>query len=85
VRQVAATSRRPTRWWPPLANAPPLLPTGAVDVEITADNAYSFGHGDAAGITHFTQGARALTAGPAAKFCSLTNETSRFTKPYGFS
>jgi hypothetical protein len=32
-------------------------------VVITADNAYSFGYGDANGITHFTQGTRALTAG----------------------
>jgi hypothetical protein len=42
---------------------PPQMPTGPVDVVITADNAYSFGYGDAAGISHFTQGARALTAG----------------------
>lgn len=37
--------------------------TGPVHVVITADNAYSFGYGDAAGITHFTQGQRAQTAG----------------------
>lgn len=30
-----------------------------VDVTITADNAYSFGYGDAGGIVHFTQGTRA--------------------------
>jgi hypothetical protein len=34
-----------------------------VDVVITADNAYSFGYGDVNGITHFTQGSRAQTAG----------------------
>jgi hypothetical protein len=34
-----------------------------VDVVITADNAYSFGYGDVNGITHFTQGTRAKTAG----------------------
>lgn len=38
-------------------------PTTDVDVVITADNAYSFGYGDASGITHFTQGTRAQTAG----------------------
>jgi hypothetical protein len=37
--------------------------SGPVHVVITADNAYSFGYGDAASITHFTQGTRALTAG----------------------
>ena len=37
--------------------------TGPVHVVITADNAYSFGYGDAASITHFTQGTRATTAG----------------------
>jgi hypothetical protein len=36
---------------------------GPVDVVITADNAYSFGYGDAGEITHFMQGARAQTAG----------------------
>lgn len=39
---------------------PPLVD---VDVVITADNAYSFGYGDANGITNFTQGTRAQTAG----------------------
>jgi hypothetical protein len=34
-----------------------------VDVVITADNAYSFGYGDVNGITNFTQGSRAQTAG----------------------
>jgi len=38
-------------------------PTSDVQVVITADNAYSFGYGDVAGITHFTQGQRAQTAG----------------------
>ena len=37
--------------------------SGPVHVVITADNAYSFGYGDASGITHFTQGQRAQTAG----------------------
>lgn len=34
-----------------------------MDVVITADNAYSFGYGDVNGITNFTQGSRAQTAG----------------------
>lgn len=34
-----------------------------VEVVITADNAYSFGYGDVNGITNFTQGTRAQTAG----------------------
>jgi hypothetical protein len=38
-------------------------PGGDVSVVITADNAYSFGYGDGNGITHFTQGQRAQTAG----------------------
>ena len=38
-------------------------PTTDVQVVITADNAYSFGYGDVAGITHFTQGQRAQSAG----------------------
>ncbi len=37
--------------------------SGPVNVVITADNAYSFGYGTAGGITHFTQGRRAQTAG----------------------
>lgn len=37
--------------------------SGPVDVVITADNAYSFGYGTSASITHFTQGQRAQTAG----------------------
>jgi hypothetical protein len=41
----------------------PVLPAGPVTVVITADNAYSFGYGDAASITNFTQGTRALSAG----------------------
>jgi hypothetical protein len=48
-----------------------IIPSGSggnvaavdVDVVITADNAYSFGYGDVNGITHFTQGTRAQTAG----------------------
>jgi hypothetical protein len=55
----------------PQADAPPqqvmvdapVVASGPVHVVITADNAYSFGYGDAASITHFTQGTRALTAG----------------------
>lgn len=39
------------------------VPAVDVDVVLTADNAYSFGYGDANGITHFTQGSRAQTAG----------------------
>jgi hypothetical protein len=39
------------------------IPAVDVDVVITADNAYSFGYGDANGITNFTQGTRAQTAG----------------------
>jgi hypothetical protein len=38
-------------------------PAVDVDVVITADNAYSFGYGDVNGITNFTQGTRAQTAG----------------------
>ena len=38
-------------------------PAVDVNVVITADNAYSFGYGDVNGITHFTQGTRAQTAG----------------------
>ena len=46
----------------PLIDAAPVA-TGPVHVVITADNAYSFGYGDASGISHFTQGQRAQTAG----------------------
>ncbi len=45
-----------------LTDAAPVA-TGPVHIVITADNAYSFGYGDAAGVTHFTQGQRAQTAG----------------------
>lgn len=38
-------------------------PATDVQVVITADNAYSFGYGDVAGIAHFTQGQRAQSAG----------------------
>jgi hypothetical protein len=38
-------------------------PTSDVQVVITADNAYSFGYGNSAGISHFTQGTRAQSAG----------------------
>jgi hypothetical protein len=38
-------------------------PATDVEVVITADNAYSFGYGDVAGISHFTQGQRAQSAG----------------------
>ncbi len=37
--------------------------SGPVHVVITADNAYSFGYGDINGVTNFTQGTRAHTAG----------------------
>ncbi len=40
-----------------------IEPATDVQVVITADNAYSFGYGDLAGITHFTQGTRAQSAG----------------------
>lgn len=46
----------------PIVDARPAV-SGPVNVVITADNAYSFGYGNAAGITHFTQGQRAQTAG----------------------
>ena len=49
----------PTTTMPPVDAAA----SGPVDVVITADNAYSFGYGDIAGVTHFTQGTRALSAG----------------------
>lgn len=38
-------------------------PATDVEVVITADNAYSFGYGDVAGISNFTQGQRAQSAG----------------------
>jgi hypothetical protein len=38
-------------------------PATDVQVVITADNAYSFGYGDIAGISHYTQGTRAQSAG----------------------
>lgn len=38
-------------------------PATDVQVVITADNAYSFGYGDVSGISHFTQGQRAQSAG----------------------
>lgn len=44
-------------------DSPDAPPPPDVDVVITADNAYSFGYGDEAGITHYTQGTRAVTAG----------------------
>ena len=43
-------------------DAAPIV-SGPVNVVITADNAYSFGYGNAGGITNFTQGQRAQTAG----------------------
>jgi hypothetical protein len=46
-----------------IPDAPPPMASGPVHVVITADNAYSFGYGDANAITHFTQGTRAQTAG----------------------
>ncbi len=39
------------------------VPTTDVNVVITADNAYSFGYGDVSGISHYTQGTRAQSAG----------------------
>jgi len=43
-------------------DSPPQA-TGPVDVVITADNAYSFGYGNASAITTFVQGTRAQSAG----------------------
>ncbi|MEP7123178.1 MAG: hypothetical protein ABJE95_19780 [Byssovorax sp.] len=40
-----------------------IEPSTDVQVVLTADNAYSFGYGDVAGITHFIQGSRAQSAG----------------------
>lgn len=42
----------------PTIDAPPV-PSGPVNVVITADNAYSFGYGTVSAIEHFTQGVRA--------------------------
>ncbi|CAN5216805.1 hypothetical protein BH11MYX1_BH11MYX1_28530 [soil metagenome] len=36
----------------------PPLPSGPVNIVITADNAYSFGYGDVDSIQHFTQGTK---------------------------
>jgi hypothetical protein len=44
-------------------DSPDAPPPPPVTVTITADNAYSFGYGDAAGIATYIQGTRAQTAG----------------------
>ena len=55
-------------------------PPPDVEVVITADNAYSFGYGDVAGITHFTQGTRAQTAGQIFN-CPLGEGPEAYTVP----
>ncbi len=44
-------------------DSPDAPPPPDVTVTITADNAYSFGYGDAASVTTYIQGSRAQTAG----------------------
>lgn len=44
-------------------DSPDAPPPPDVHVVITADNAYSFGYGDVAGIATYVQGTRAVTAG----------------------
>ncbi len=44
-------------------DSPDAPPPPDVNVTITADNAYSFGYGDVAGVTTYIQGSRAQTAG----------------------
>lgn len=58
-------------------DAPPLPD---VEVVITADNAYSFGYGDEAGITNYTQGTRAQTAGQIFN-CPLGEGPEAYTVP----
>jgi hypothetical protein len=62
-----------------VVDAPPLV-SGPVDVVITADNAYSFGYGTSAAITHFTQGQRAQTAGQIFN-CPIGNGPENYTIP----
>lgn len=64
---------------PPIVDATPVA-AGPVRVVITADNAYSFGYGDAAGITHFTQGTRAQTAGEIFN-CPIGNGPEQYDIP----
>jgi hypothetical protein len=64
-KHAAAVDGGDTPDAPTTTTTPPVdsAASGPVDVVITADNAYSFGYGDIAGVTHFTQGTRALTSG----------------------
>jgi hypothetical protein len=55
------------------------LPSGPVNVVITADNAYSFGYGDASSIVHFTQGTK--SDGPAIFDCPLGNGPEAYVVP----
>jgi hypothetical protein len=59
-------------------DAPPL-PSGPVNVVITADNAYSFGYGDIDSIQHFTQGTK--SDGPAIFDCPLGNGPEAYVVP----
>ncbi len=71
VAACGPTSNRPADATTAVDGAAPDVATaqdaavasGPVHVVITADNAYSFGYGDSASITNFTQGTRAQTAG----------------------
>ncbi len=57
----------------------PPLPSGPVNVVITADNAYSFGYGDVNSIEHFTQGTR--SDGDAIFKCPLGNGPEAYVVP----
>lgn len=58
---AAAIDARPIDATP--IDSPDAPPPPDVTVTITADNAYSFGYGDASGIATYIQGSRAQTAG----------------------
>lgn len=58
---AAAIDARPIDGTP--IDSPDAAPPPDVTVRITADNAYSFGYGDVAGIDTYIQGSRAQTAG----------------------
>jgi len=64
----------------PTVDAPPPIAAGPVRVVFTADNAYSFGYGDGAGVTHFTQGTRAQTAGQIFN-CPIGNGPEQYDIP----
>ena len=57
----------------------PPLPSGPVNVVITADNAYSFGYGDVTSIEHFTQGTK--SDGGAIFNCPLGNGPEAYVVP----